>query len=89
MIPSAIITNTTYKSLKGQLFLLRDFNTSKYSIPLNEIDNITPDLPNITVTTIPMKTIKARYYINANKFDKALELLNHIQLTLIFLLVKT
>ena len=76
MIPSAIITNTTYKSLKGQLFLLRDFNTSKYSIPLNEIDNITPDLPNITVTTIPMKTIKARYYINANKFDKALELLN-------------
>lgn len=76
MIPSILITNTTYQSLKGQLFLLRDFNTSKYSIPISKIDNITPDLPNITVTTIPMKTIKARYYINANKFDKALELLN-------------
>ena len=76
MIPSIIISNTTYQSLKGQLFLLRDFNTSKYSIPINQIDNITPDLPNITVTTIPMKTIKARYYINANKLDKALELLN-------------
>ena len=76
MIPSISITNTTYKSLKGQLFLLRDFNTSKYSIPINEIDNITPDLPNITVTTIPMKTIKARYYINAKKYDRALNLLN-------------
>ena len=76
MIPSIIITNTTYKSLKGQLFLLRDFNTSKYSIPINEIDDITPNLPNITVTTIPMKTIKARYYINANKYEKALNLLN-------------
>ena len=73
MIPSISITNTTYKSLKGQLFLLRDFNTSKYSIPINKIDDITPNLPNITVTTIPMKTIKARYYINANKLDKALK----------------
>ena len=70
MIPSISITNTTYKSLKGQLFLLRDFNTSKYSIPINEIDNITPDLPNITVTTIPMKTL-TRYYINAKKYDRA------------------
>ena len=76
MIPSISITNTTYKSLKGQLFLLRDFNTSKYSIPINEIDNITPDIPNVTVTTIPMKTIKARYYINAKKYDRALNLLN-------------
>ena len=33
-------------------------------------------MPNITVTTIPMKTIKARYYINANKLDGALDLLN-------------
>ena len=60
MTPSINITNTTYKSLKGQLFLLRDFNTSKYTIPINKIENITPDLPNITVTTIPMKTIKAK-----------------------------
>ena len=76
MFPSISIANTTYKSHKGQLFLLRDFNTSKYTIPINKIENITPDMPDITVTTIPMKTIKARYFINANKLDKALELLN-------------
>ena len=43
---------------------------------MDKIDHITPDLPNITVTTIPMKSIKARYYFNAKKYDKALALLN-------------
>lgn len=76
MVFSTSITHTTYQSLKGQLFLLRDFNTSKYSITMDKIDHITPDLPNITVTTIPMKSIKARYYYNAKKYDKALALLN-------------
>ena len=58
------------------MFLLRDFNSSKYTVMMDKIDNITPDIPNITVTTIPMKSIKARYYFNANKYDKALELLD-------------
>ena len=76
MVFSTSITHTTYQSLKGQLFLLRDFNTNKYSITMDKIDHITPELPNITVTTIPMKSIKARYYFNAKKYDKALTLLN-------------
>ena len=76
MIPSISITHTTYQSLKGQLFLLRDFNNNQFSVTLDKIDHITPDLPNITVTTIPMKSIKARYYFNAKKYDKALDLLN-------------
>ena len=76
IIPSIGITNTTYQSLKGQLFLLRDFNSNKYSVTIDKIDHITPELPNITVTTIPMKSIKARYYFNAKKYDKALELLD-------------
>ena len=76
MLFSSKITYSTYQSLKGQMFLLRDFNSNKYSITMDKIDNITPDLPNITVTTIPMKSIKARYYFNAKKYDKAIELLN-------------
>jgi tetratricopeptide (TPR) repeat protein len=76
MIPSIGITHTTYQSLKGQLFLLRDFNNNQYSVTMDKIDHITPELPNITVTTIPMKSIKARYYFNAKKYDKALALLN-------------
>ena len=76
MVPSISITNTTFQSHKGQLILLRDFNTNKFSITLDKIDQITPELPNITVTTIPMKSIKARYYENAKKYDKALALLD-------------
>jgi tetratricopeptide (TPR) repeat protein len=33
-------------------------------------------MPNITVTTIPIESIKARYYFNAKKYDKALALLD-------------
>ena len=76
MLFSTSITYSTYQSLKGQMFLLRDFNSNKYSIAMDKIDDITPDIPNITVTTIPMKSIKARYYFNAKKYDKAIELLN-------------
>ncbi len=76
MLLSTKISYTTYQSLKGQMFLLRDFNSNKFSVTIDKIDNITPDIPNITVTTIPMKSIKARYYFNANKYDKALKLLN-------------
>jgi tetratricopeptide (TPR) repeat protein len=76
MIPSISITHTTYQSLKGQLFLLRDFNNNQYTVTMDKIDHITPDMPNITVTTIPMKSIKARYYFNAQKYEKALELLD-------------
>lgn len=76
MIFSITITYKTYQSHKGQLTLLRDFNTNKFSIPLDRVETITPNLPNITVTTIPMESIKARYFINLKKYDKALELLN-------------
>jgi len=75
-LPSIYINNTVYKSLKGQMFLLQDFNSNNYNVPLNQVDNIVPDIPNITVTTIPINSVKARYYVNAKKYDKALILLD-------------
>ena len=75
-LPSIYINNKVYKSLKGQMFLLQDFNSNNYNIPLNQVDNIVPDIPNITVTTIPLNSVKARYYVNAKKYDKALALLD-------------
>ena len=42
MLFSTGITYITYQSLKGQMFLLRDFNSNKYSITMDKIDNITP-----------------------------------------------
>ena len=76
LMPSLYISNSVYKSLQGQMFLLSDFNSNKYSVAMNAIDNIVPDIPNITVTTIPLKSVKARYYLNAKKYKRALELLD-------------
>ena len=76
IVPCFYITNLVYKSLKGQMILLQDFNSNKYNLPLNQVDNIVPGIPNITVTTIPINSVKARYYFNAQKYDKALKLID-------------
>ena len=73
---SLYITNSVYKSLKGQMFLLQDFNSNQHNVPMNQIDTIVPEIPNITVTTIPINSIKARYYFNAGKYEKALALID-------------
>ena len=75
VVPSIYVTNKVYKSLKGQMFLLQDFNSNQFNIPLSQVDNFVPDIPNITVTTIPINSVKARYYVNAKKYDKALKLI--------------
>jgi len=76
LLPSLVVTNKVYESLKGQMFLLQDFNSNQFNVPLNQVDTIVPDMPNITVTTIPINSVKARYYVNAKQYDKALALLN-------------
>ncbi len=77
LLPSLVVTNKVYESLKGQMFLLQDFNSNQYNVPLNQVDTIVPDIPNITVTTIPINSVKARYYVNAKQYDKALALLDN------------
>ena len=76
VLSSVYINNQVYKSLKGQMFLLQDFNSNKYNLPLKQVDNIVPEIPNITVTTIPINSIKARYYVKAKKYNKALDLID-------------
>ena len=67
ILPSIYINNKVFESLQGQMFLLQDFNSNQYNLPLNKVDKIVPGIPNITVTTIPINTVKARYYFNAKK----------------------
>ena len=72
LLPAGKITHTTFKSLQSQMVILQDFNSNNHSIPLNQIENFIQPLPNITVTTIPMDAIKARYYFHYKKYDQAL-----------------
>ncbi len=73
LIPSLSSTYQTYKSQVSQMIILQDFNTDQYNISFNQIESYIPSFPNVTVTTIPIDAIKARYYFHYKKYDKALE----------------
>ena len=72
-LPSLFISIKVYESLKNQIFLLSDFNTNNYNTKISQIEKMELEIPNVTVTTIPLKSIKARYYLNNNQYDKALK----------------
>ena len=73
LLPVFSMNYKVYKSQILQMTILRDFNAGQYSIPLNQIETLISTIPNVTVTTIPMDAIKARYYFQYKKYDKALE----------------
>ena len=76
MIPSMYLGYNVYQSHIFQRQLLSEFNTQKYTSELTrQFYKINFDIPNITVFTIPIKQLVARYYFLAEDFDKALNLI--------------
>ena len=76
LIPSAYITFLTYKSMRAQRILMNEINAGIPKASLEVASQIFPSIPSITVTTLPIAALKARYYNRDNRFDKALELLD-------------
>ena len=37
ILPSVYVNKQVYESLKGQMFLLQDFNSNNYNLPLNQV----------------------------------------------------
>ena len=54
--------------------MLADFNRKDFSRDI-DFENFIEDYPNISVTTIPLSTIKAEYYLAQNKIDEGIKLL--------------
>lgn len=75
-VPSFYVSYRVYDSLKNQRPLLLDFNSNQHTISLAQLEAMDLSIPNVTVTTLPLKALKARYYFNSKKYDKALDLLN-------------
>ena len=75
-LSSSFISHKVYGSLKDQMYLLRDFNSNQYVTKIPQLEAMEMEMPNVTVTTIPLKSVKARYYLNNKQYDKALEVLN-------------
>jgi len=66
-----------YRSYVQQASILRDINlgTNEYNDNYQEIE---VDFPNISVTSMNLKTVKAKYLINDEKFEEAIELLETV-----------
>ena len=75
-LSSIFVSNKVYVSLKDQMALLSDFNKGEYKTSLAEVINMDLTIPNVTVTTIPLIDIKARYLVNSKKYDQALQILS-------------
>lgn len=75
LILSTFINYKVYKSFIEQYSLIIDFNANQTRIPLDVVKTFTDDIPNISGTTLPIKMLKARYYMKNSQNKKSLELL--------------
>tara|TARA_B100001093_G_scaffold249770_1_gene239174 strand:- start:5557 stop:6567 length:1011 start_codon:yes stop_codon:yes gene_type:complete len=55
-------------------FLLNDYNSNNLRLPFEVVVDIKDNLPNISTTTIPIKSLKARYYQANDSIEKAIDL---------------
>ena len=74
-IPVITVSFFTFESFIGQKQLITNFNRGDFSSATNVVENLTPSIPNISVTTLPIASIKARYYIDKGQDDEALKIL--------------
>lgn len=66
----------SYITYKKQIPLMADFNYGKYTINVEEYENIDFKWPNLSVTTIPLNSMIARYYENSGQYEKAINTLH-------------
>ena len=77
LIPSVLIANYEYRSLKVQEILMNDYANNTFSLDIKEIEKIDYKLPNLSSNSVPVSTYLSRYYINENLFNESIELLNY------------
>jgi len=54
--------------------ILKDYNSSQYTLMIQDFDRFDRNFPNITQTTIPITLLEARYYKHYDSLDSALNL---------------
>jgi tetratricopeptide (TPR) repeat protein len=75
LLGSFYVNYRVFRSFEDQTILLYEFNSYQNKLPLEIVENFNDQLPNITVTTLPLKMLKARYYMRDSLVEKALTLL--------------
>lgn len=72
------LSYASYKKLTSsnyQAILLYDFNNQTQFFSLENADKLDDNFPNITATALPIKYLKARYYLQVDSIETAKELL--------------
>lgn len=77
LIPSIVLSNYEYRSLKIQETLMKDYQNNKFSLTLDEIKKINYQLPNLASNVVPISTYLSRYYFNEKKYYESIRLLNY------------
>jgi len=77
LIPIVYSNYKVYSSSRDQLDLMRDFNFHQSDLILTTdiVKNFNDEYPNLNNTNIPLKNLKALYYIQEKKYDDARELI--------------
>ena len=69
------LNNLRNESFKNQKLLLYDLNNGVFNYNLDQINSVNVNYPSLSINTIPLKAMKARYLINFGQNQEAISLL--------------
>jgi len=72
---SVFVNIKVYQSNSLQAYLLYDYNEDTYVVPYEMYNKLDYSFPNLTVTTLPVKLLKARYLLELDSISQAKSLL--------------
>ena len=75
ILPTLFINIQVYRSLKVQKYVMGEIDADP-KLPLDEVKDAFPSIPNLSTSTLPIPALVARYYYRDKMYDEALALLN-------------
>lgn len=75
LVPTIYINYSAFLSSKAQRLILVELSKAVPEMPLAEVENAFPEIPNLSYSTIPIKGALARYYIREKQYAKAMSLI--------------
>lgn len=74
LLGSNYIAQQTYASLKVQKYVMGEIDSDP-KMPLDEVKDAFPKIPNLSTSTLPIPALIARYHFRDKQYDEALRLL--------------
>jgi len=76
LIPSAYVTFLTYQSLVVQNRVIADLQNEPLKLPIDNVINAFPSMPNVTSSAQPIDGILGRYLYENKRYDEAIRYLD-------------